>query len=424
MKKLLAILVACLMPICLIAGSGDVNGDGKVNKEDLSLIVNVIMGIIPDGFDAMRADVNDDGKVNAADIVEVVDLIKESEPLEYEYCSFEEDGMEGVLTDDGLYAVFVNIPESKDYIFKAGRIEDDQNFSILYDSLGFMKAIINENELIQVLYSPEDLWLINKNGTILAEIPYKTIIEKSEESIKSRIRTRSAIAETPLYHIIDNANTVFGYLKNWKQSLFLDLSKQLLNLSGKRSVKLAGLLAETAITKNWFTLLKALDTEVDYFFFADASLTALDAIENSACSFITPCEVNGLFRNTAATKFYSNYCEIMDITFTLKMSVDKAGFPHNEPQTQETNIDGDGTYLFSFDFQDLEELYEYKPSLTMDLTLKGHDFFNTVHNTLNPLFYLYFFSNPSGHVYHRMCTIVGEPNTLNGISFKYGRKGE
>lgn len=72
MKKLLAILVACLMPICLIAGSGDVNGDGKVDKEDFSIIVNVIMGRIPEGFDVTKADVNGDGAVNAADIVTAI----------------------------------------------------------------------------------------------------------------------------------------------------------------------------------------------------------------------------------------------------------------------------------------------------------------------------------------------------------------
>lgn len=75
MKKLLAILVACLMPICLIAGSGDVNGDGKVNKAYVNVIIDFIMGKASVAKEAM--DVNNDGKVNAADIVEFIKVVNE-----------------------------------------------------------------------------------------------------------------------------------------------------------------------------------------------------------------------------------------------------------------------------------------------------------------------------------------------------------
>ena len=49
---------------------GDANCDEKVNKTDLNLIVDYIMGKIPVGsIDVYNADVNQDGYVNAADIV-------------------------------------------------------------------------------------------------------------------------------------------------------------------------------------------------------------------------------------------------------------------------------------------------------------------------------------------------------------------
>lgn len=76
MKKLLAILVACLMPICLIAGSGDVNGDGIVSKADIDAIIGYIMKTSPN-VTKESADLNEDGDVNAADIVELINLINQ-----------------------------------------------------------------------------------------------------------------------------------------------------------------------------------------------------------------------------------------------------------------------------------------------------------------------------------------------------------
>lgn len=69
MKKIIVFLVLYLMPICLIAGSGDRN----VNKAYIDAIVNFIMGKTSVSKDI--ADANQDGKVNAADIVEAYNII-------------------------------------------------------------------------------------------------------------------------------------------------------------------------------------------------------------------------------------------------------------------------------------------------------------------------------------------------------------
>lgn len=76
MKKLLAILVACLMPICLIAGSGDVNDDGVVSMADIDAIIGYIMKTSP-SVTKESADVNEDGDVNASDIVELINFINQ-----------------------------------------------------------------------------------------------------------------------------------------------------------------------------------------------------------------------------------------------------------------------------------------------------------------------------------------------------------
>lgn len=55
---------------------GDVNGDYKLDNDDLKAIVSYIMGKTPTGFDKDEADLNGDKKVNAADIVVLVNMIR------------------------------------------------------------------------------------------------------------------------------------------------------------------------------------------------------------------------------------------------------------------------------------------------------------------------------------------------------------
>lgn len=54
---------------------GDVNGDKKLNKDDLDAIVSHIMGNTPPDFNKKAADINEDDKVDAVDVVKVVNAI-------------------------------------------------------------------------------------------------------------------------------------------------------------------------------------------------------------------------------------------------------------------------------------------------------------------------------------------------------------
>ena len=60
---------------------GDVNLDGKVNKDDLNALVDFIMGENPEGFYESLADLNGDDEVNAADVVILVDILNVQEGL-------------------------------------------------------------------------------------------------------------------------------------------------------------------------------------------------------------------------------------------------------------------------------------------------------------------------------------------------------
>ena len=55
---------------------GDVNGDNKVDHDDLNDLVSYIMGNNPEHFDKDAADLNNDNQINAADIVKMVKILK------------------------------------------------------------------------------------------------------------------------------------------------------------------------------------------------------------------------------------------------------------------------------------------------------------------------------------------------------------
>ena len=67
-KKVLSFFLLCLFPIALLAGSGDANGDGKVNVADIVEIVNYLHGTPSEKFNATEADISGNGKVDDTDV--------------------------------------------------------------------------------------------------------------------------------------------------------------------------------------------------------------------------------------------------------------------------------------------------------------------------------------------------------------------
>jgi hypothetical protein len=55
------------------AAGGDLNGDGKVNVSDVTVLINMILGIVP--MNQSVADVNGDGKVNVSDVTAIINMI-------------------------------------------------------------------------------------------------------------------------------------------------------------------------------------------------------------------------------------------------------------------------------------------------------------------------------------------------------------
>ena len=74
-KKLLSLFFVCTLPIALLAGSGDANGDHKVNVADIVEIVNFLKGTPSDKFNFDEADISGNGKVNEIDMKMLEEII-------------------------------------------------------------------------------------------------------------------------------------------------------------------------------------------------------------------------------------------------------------------------------------------------------------------------------------------------------------
>ena len=391
---------------------GDANIDGKVNASDIVEIANKIIGKESVSFNFNNADFNNDNTINVADIVGIVDLIETPSQLEYDYCTFDDDGMEGILTDSGNYAILQYTPDSTGYLLISGSIEDSSYSCILFDSLGYITGFkTSDGRTFQAIYSPNEIWFLDIDGTIIAEIPYSHFaIEEKETEIRERTPRRESYTKSSLYNGLSILNTLGDYLKDYKRASSLDALNYLLKGIGNRYGDLIGKLIKAGFDpKNPLLWLDVIDTYNDICFFGNVSLTALEAIERDICSFTTPCKVEGLTYNTDVFRNMKyRYEELMDYSYTLKMSVQTASVPHNEKQSKQIKIERSGTYNdFNFNFKELQTLYDYEPSLTLDITMKKSSLGDEINRAI-----IYVPNKLSYEIIRKSCTIYGNANSL------------
>ena len=78
-KKVISFFMLCLAPIALLAGSGDVNGDGLLNAADIVEIANYLNGTPSDNFNETEADVSGNGSVDETDIKIIKQVIMDGD---------------------------------------------------------------------------------------------------------------------------------------------------------------------------------------------------------------------------------------------------------------------------------------------------------------------------------------------------------
>lgn len=213
MKKLLAILVACLMPICLIAGSGDVNGDGNVNKAYVDLIVDFIMGKASVAKEAV--DVNNDGMVNAADIVEFVKVENEDvNDLPEVLVSTEDigDWSEMRICKDGT---FMLSKDANNVLSEVNLLCPNDSQGMIFSSIkinadGYPVDVVIENIRLLFTWADDknfDVTIFDSDGNIYK---YENLILQETETYPARTRV-PAVGQKPVIARVGGAlNVVSG----------------------------------------------------------------------------------------------------------------------------------------------------------------------------------------------------------------------
>lgn len=354
-----------------------------------------------------------DGKViDKSEILEGDSFNPKEISLEYDYSTLEEDGMDGILTKSGFYAVFTYTPDSTGFVFINGDINRKTFSCLLTDSLGYVRGVkTSDNRFFLVMYSPNELSIVDSEGNIVTVIPYSEF-DKGEEMVKTKRRDyRKAweFTRSPIYQVLSIGHTIKQFVKEPLITASLEVLYYLSKGKGLRYgtiiTKLISLGFDSTDLFAWIEFLEKME---EAYYFGNAKLTALDAIEQDPCCFITPCKVEGL-NDDVFRKMQTGYEELVDYSYKLNMSVQTASFPNKEKQTIIKKIDKDGTYTdFIFNFNELQTLYDYEPSLTLDVTMRrpSAEFDGAIVYYVNP--------NDKNRydIKHKRCTIYGKPNSL------------
>lgn len=211
MKKYLLSFVFMLLPICLIAGSGDVNGDGKVNVTDIVELLNYLNGKPTKNYNASEADANNDGVVDKNDVKAIANIISSgnfsavSYDIPLEQLNGWDDGMffmsENSLVDNFYIVYKTNQEEDQEAVticLNSANNEDTKRSVIFnFNKEGTLQDIILSGILFKAFSFTEEMFFVayNNDGEILGSfsVPCDNIDLNTEYSLTraSRPRNRS-----------------------------------------------------------------------------------------------------------------------------------------------------------------------------------------------------------------------------------------
>lgn len=339
----------------------------------------------------------------------------QEEPTVYYELNYEDDGIDAVITDSGLFALLTQVPDRDEYILVDGIIDEQATKEyLLIDENGFLKAISLDNgEIIHIFYTPQSLLLISNNGTTINEIPYSILSDGDTITpLADPAGTRATYTRSRIFRALKLRNSIKNWFKQPVKKASQELLRHISEGVGNRYGGLASDLIDLAFDWNdiisWLEMLDRLE-EISYF--GNTKITASNAVKVKVCTFRLPCKVENLSFNYDFVKVLGAYETLSSYRYFLTMDTRLDRFLADEYHSEEKEIYGDGIEEFEFTFQELEESYTYEPHLKLDLEVNV----SVDKDTYEQLAQLCPNApgwTPESYTLRRSCTIYGNQNSL------------
>lgn len=329
------------------------------------------------GFTLIIEDINGDKYAKATEnkveikrnVISNMAISKVEQLLEYQLFEKEVDGIDGIITQDGAYALLKETPNNDAIVLTFGMFDEEDKDYMLIDGNGFIKAMsIENNELLSFLYTPDCVWIIDDNGRVIAEIPYDDfMLPENEPQTRATIITRN-----PIYQALSIRKIIKDFLKKPIKTGARKILENFLNGKLGRSGETVNNFIDAVFeVTDILNLLDLLDNLQEIEFFGNASLVTLPANIEDVVNVSLPCEIKNLSDKQPHYYAKQKYGDVVNCSYTLGMNVyENSSFISSIINTQSKTVSGNGIETFEFKADKLNHSYGYEPSLKIDITIE------------------------------------------------------
>ena len=298
-----------------------------------------------------------------------MDVSKVEQLLEYQLFEKEIDGIDGIITQDGAYALLKETPNNDAIVLIFGMFDEEDKDYMLIDGNGFIKAMsIGNNELLSFLYTPDCVWILDDIGIVIAEIPYdEFMLPENEPQTRATIITRN-----PIYQALSIRNLIKDFLKKPIKTASRKILENFLNGKLGRSGETVNNFIDAVFeVTDILNLLDLLDHLQEIEFFGIAELVTLPANIEDVVNVGLPCEIKNLSDKRPHYYAKQKYGDVVNYSYTLGMNVyENSSFISSIINTQSKTVSGNGIETFEFKADKLNHIYGYEPSLKIDITIE------------------------------------------------------